>query len=189
MVRGTLAGALLALSGCLAAHSQSLYDPATYQPLATDQRAHQVGDNLTVLIYESATATSRANTSADRSSNIDIRATDLDEVAGVGYSSTNEFDGGGVEKRSGEVVARVSVTVREVLPNGDLYVQGEQHIALNNESQHIAVAGRLRRQDVFADNTVLSSRMSDAKIEFKGRGLLSSREKPGLLIRFFQWLL
>lgn len=189
MVRKKLAGALLALCFCAVSYSQSLYNPSTYQPLATDQRAHQVGDSLTVLIYESATATSRANTSADRSSKIDVRATDLDDVAGVGYSSNNEFDGGGVEKRSGEVVARVSVTVKEVLPNGDLYVQGEQHIALNNESQHIRVAGRLRQQDVFSDNTVLSSRMSDADIEFKGRGLLSSREKPGLLIRFFQWLL
>lgn len=168
--------------------AQSLYEPTSYQPLATDARANAVGDALTVLIYESATATSRANTSADRSSTIDLRATDLDETVGAAFSSNNEFEGGGVERRSGEVIARVSVTIREVLDNGDFRVEGAQHISLNNESQSISVVGRLRREDIFADNTVLSSRLSDAKIEFKGRGLLSSREKPGLLIRFFQWL-
>lgn len=170
-------------------HGQSLYDPATYKPLATDLRAARVGDSLTILIYESATATSRADTSADRKSTFDARASDLDEVVGGRYASSNEFDGGGVERRSGEVVARVSVTVREVMDNGDLFVQGTQQIALNNESQHITVAGRLRPQDILADNTVLSSRLSDAKIEFKGRGLLTAREKPGLLARFFHWLL
>lgn len=171
------------------AAAQSLYEPARFQPLATDARAHRVGDTLTVLIYESATATSRANTTAERSSTLDARAGDLDQTVGAHYSSNNEFEGGGVERRSGEVIARVSVTVREVLENGDFRVAGAQQISLNNESQNISVAGRLRRQDILADNSVLSSRLSDAKIEFKGRGMLSSREKPGILIRFFQWLL
>lgn len=190
MAKGNKTLTAIALIGlAMACEAQSLYESAGYQSLAADARARQVGDALTVLIYEVATATSRANTTAERSSQLDVRVTDFDDVGGGNFTSTNDFEGGGVERRSGEVVARVSVTIREVLENGDLVVQGAQQIALNNESQNISVSGRLRRQDIFADNTVLSSRLSDAKIEVKGRGMLSSREKPGLLIRFFQWLL
>lgn len=172
-----------------AVHGENLVDTNSYHGLAADDRAHRVGDSVTVLVYEAASATSRANTTADRSSSIDARASDLDDIAGVTYSADNRFDGGGVERRSGEVVARVSVTVREVRDNGDLLVQGEQRIALNNETQQISILGWLRPQDILADNTALSSRLADAKIEFKGKGMLSSREKPGILIRFFQWLL
>jgi flagellar L-ring protein precursor FlgH len=148
-----------------------------------------VGDSLTVLIYESATATSRADTSASRTSKLDVSATDLHNTVGGKVSTDNDFEGGGAERRSGEVIARVSVTVVEIAPNGDLRVKGDQRIALNSETQRISVEGRLRPQDISAENTVLSSRLADAQIELKGRGLLSSRQKPGWLVRFFQWLL
>jgi flagellar L-ring protein FlgH len=184
----TRAAAALLLATGAYAPAQSLYESDTYRPLATDLRAHEVGDILTVLIFESASATSHANTTADRTSTLDVRATDLHNTIGGAYTSNNEFEGGGTERRTGEVIARVSVTVTEVLPNGDLVVQGEQHIELNNEAQRIYVAGRLRPEDILADNSALSSRLADAQIEFKGRGLLSSRERPGLVIRFFQWL-
>ena len=171
------------------ANAESLYDPATYRELAADHRARHVGDNITVLIYETATATSRADSSASRSSKLDMSATDLHNTIGGNVSLDNDFQGGGQERRTGEVIARVSVSVVGIAENGDLQVKGEQRIALNSETQRISVEGRLRPQDIATDNTVLSSRLSDARIEFKGRGLLSSRQKPGLLVRFFQWLL
>jgi flagellar L-ring protein FlgH len=169
--------------------AQSLYEPEAYRPLAVDHRARQLGDTVTVLIYEAASATSSANSAANRSSKIDLSATDLHNTIGGNFSSDNTFQGGGVERRTGEVVARVSVTVTEILPNGDLRVRGEQQIRLNTESQHIRIEGRLRPEDIDSDNTVLSSRLADARIDFKGRGLLSSRERPGWLMRFFQWIL
>lgn len=177
----------LLLCGSVAA--ESLYDPATYRSLATDHRAFRAGDSLTVLIYESASATSKANSTANRSSKLDVRVSDLVDVAGGQFNADNEFEGGGVERRSGEILARVSVSVVEVLENGELRVAGEQHIALNSESQHIKVEGRVRPIDIAYDNTVLSIRLADAKIDFKGNGLLSSRQRPGFLIRFFQWIL
>jgi flagellar L-ring protein FlgH len=171
-----------------AAFGQSLYDSTTYRPLSTDLRAHAVGDAITVLIFEAATASSTASTSASRSSSIAARASDFGEPVGGDLSIDNDFDGGGEERRSGQLVAQITVTVREVLPNGDLVVQGDQQISLNSESQRILVEGRVRPQDIQADNSVLSSRMADARIEFKGRGLLSAREKPGLLARLFHWI-
>jgi len=182
-------GFVLWLAAAVPVFGQSLYDGTSYRSLSTDLRAHEVGDTLTVLILESATATSRASTSANRSSAIDVSASNLkDAPVGGNFSSQNDFTGGGEERRSGALVAQITVTVRDVLPNGDLLVTGDQKIALNSESQRIHVQGRVRPQDVLSDNTVLSSRMADATIEFQGRGLLSAREKPGLIARFFHWL-
>jgi flagellar L-ring protein FlgH len=170
------------------APAETLYNADTFRDLAADHRAHRIGDNITVLIYESASATSRADSTANRSSRVEATATDLHNTVGGNFGIDNTFQGGGQERRSGEVIARVSVTVVDIADNGDLRVKGMQKIALNSETQRISVEGRLRPQDIGPDNTVLSSRLSDANIEFKGRGMLSSRQKPGLLVRFFQWL-
>lgn len=179
---------VVALFLMTAAHASSLYDDKTYRALATDHRAYRVGDTLTVLIYETAEATNSASTRADRKSSLDLSASDIDDAVGAKYKSDNQFSGGGIEQRSGKVLARVSVSVAEVLENGELQVEGEQIISLNQESQRIHLSGRVRPEDITAENTVLSPRLADAKIDFKGKGMLSSREKPGILIRFFQWL-
>lgn len=178
----------LLLACAAACGGESLYDPATYRSLVTDRRAYREGDVLTLLIFESATATTSANNSINRKSKISASAANLEDAVGGSLSTDNQFDGGGVEKRSGEVVARVSVAVTGVLANGDLQVKGEQMIELNNESQRISVAGRVRPDDIASDNSVLSTRLADARIEFKGHGLLSSKERPGLITRFFHWL-
>jgi flagellar L-ring protein precursor FlgH len=179
---------VLLLAGSGFAFSDSLYDVATYRPLATDRRAYREGDVLTLLIFESATATTSAKTSINRNSKLSGRAANLESAVGGSLDIQNEFDGGGVEKRTGEVVARVSVSVSDVLPNGDLRVKGDQTIELNRESQRISVEGRVRPEDIASDNTVLSTRLAEARIELKGKGLLSSKERPGMLTRFFHWL-
>ena len=178
----------LFLASTAAFGADSLYDPSTYRSLVTDRRAYREGDILTLLIYESATATTTANTSINRNSKISAQVANLDTAVGGSLDFDNQFDGGGIEKRTGEVVARVSVAVTDVLANGDLRVKGDQTIALNRESQRIAVEGRVRPEDIASDNTVLSTRLAEARIELKGQGLLSSKERPGLLSRFFHWL-
>lgn len=180
---------LIGLLASAAVSAESFYDPATYRALASDHRAHRPGDLLTVLIFESATASTRANSTTSRKSKLEARVANLSSARGGSLSSDNEFDGGGIERRSGEVVARVSVRVLDVLENGELHVKGEQLIALNSESQRITVEGRVRQEDIGTDNTVVSSRLADAKISFKGRGLLSARQRPGIIVRFLHWLL
>jgi flagellar L-ring protein precursor FlgH len=175
------------LAGAAAA-ADSLYDPATFRSLVTDRRAYRAGDVLTLLIYESATATTTTNSAANRKSKIEARAANLESAVGGSLNTDNQFEGGGVEKRTGQVIARVSVAVTDVLANGDLRVEGDQTIALNSESQRISVEGRVRPDDIASDNTVVSTRLADAKIEFKGHGLLSSKQHPGLVTRFFHWL-
>lgn len=170
------------------AQATSLYRADDYHALVTDNRAKKVGDSLVVLVYESATATNRANTQVNKSTNIDVSAGDGHNRVGGSLDTSNDAAGGGVERRSGELLARVSATVTDIADNGEYIIQGKQHIALNNESQVITVAGRVRPQDIDTNNAVLSTRISDAKIEFIGQGLLSSRQQPGIFTRIINWL-
>ncbi|HHJ13919.1 MAG TPA: flagellar basal body L-ring protein FlgH [Gammaproteobacteria bacterium] len=166
----------------------SLYDETQYRPLTSDHRAYSPGDSLTILIYESASSSTTAGVDANKSLDVSAagRFNDNGQDAALGFS--NESDGGGTISRTGRLVASVSVTVESVLPNGELAVKGEQSIEFNEESQFITVEGRVRPQDINEDNTVLSTRVADAKIRYVGDGLLGSRQKPGFITNFFNWL-
>jgi flagellar L-ring protein FlgH len=78
--------------------------------------------------------------------------------------------------------------VTQVEPNGDLRVSGWQRLNINGESTNIKVSGRIRRDDVSSENTVLSSRLADAMIDYNGRGFASRSAKPGVVTRIFNWL-
>ena len=166
----------------------SLFDEHSYKPLANDHRAHNVGDILTILIYEEASAKASAKSGISRQEDAGLSTNDgttsLDRTIGV----NNSFDGGGSLNRAGQLVARVSVVVNDVYDNGDLSISGEQKIEFNSETQNIIVKGRVRPQDIDNKNTVLSTRLANAEIKYMGEGLLSNREKPGIITRFFNWL-
>lgn len=177
---------LLCLVGTVQANS--LYDERNYQGLYSDPRGTRPGETLTVLIYEQASAATSADRATNESANIggSVR-TDSDFDAGEVDISTDS-QGGGSLSRTGQLIASVSVTVQEVLPNGELRVEGEQTIEFNEENQHIFVSGRVRPDDISAENTVVSTRLADAKISYIGDGLLGSQQKPGWLTRFFNWV-
>lgn len=166
----------------------SLFDVQYYRPVASDHRAYKAGDNLTVLIVETAVAATSANTSTNR-------ATDMSgELAGNSAFNfgnvdlDNNFTGGGSIERSGKLAAQITVTVEAVLPNGDLYIKGEQVVEVNDEKQRIAIEGRVRPVDIAVNNTVLSTRVNDSKVSYVGKGILGQSQKPGLFTRFFTWL-
>lgn len=156
--------------------------------LVSDHRAYKVGQNVTVLIYEQASSTTSASRSTSKTLGVsgEIETTDDFNIGGV--SLENSSTGQGVISREGRLIASVSATVVEVLPTGELKIQGEQQIEFNNETQHIKVAGNVRSEDIRSDNTILSSRIAKAKITYIGDGLLGSRQKPGIITRFFNWL-
>lgn len=162
------------------AQAQSLYDEATYSPLAADRRSFKVGDLITVLVAEQSSAVSSADTDADRRASVQAQATlpHKSSQAGVGVSS--EFDGGGRTQRSGRVLAQLTVRVKSIEPGGELVVEGDQQLTINDEVQTITLQGRLRAIDVAENNTVPSSRLADARIVYNGDGVLASRQKPGL---------
>jgi len=184
---------LLPLSGL---HADTLYSDKSYVGLVGDPRAARVGQALTILVYEQATAA----TSADRETSESVGfSREFDEVTGKdGKRNTDAFgewsgeartrsEGGGTISRSGRLVASVSVTIMEVDPTGQLRVAGEQMIEFNEETQFIKIEGRVRPEDISADNTVISTRLADAQISYVGHGLLGRQQKPGLITRILGW--
>jgi flagellar L-ring protein precursor FlgH len=101
--------------------------------------------------------------------------------------STNQLDGRGLTQRQGKVLAQLTVTVKGVAENGDLLIAGEQLLEINNERQQIKVEGRVRPHDISDVNTVLSTRIADAKISYVGDGDLADRQRPSWWHRLLTW--
>lgn len=171
-----------------AADAVSLYNESTYQALASDQKARQRGDLLTVLVYENSSATSAANTTAGRDADVGLDVQNLTRSRSIGAGTGNQMNGRGRTQREGRVVAQITVTVQDVLQNGDLLVAGEHLLEVNNEKQQIRLEGRARAQDVTDTNTVLSTRLADAKISYVGEGDLADRQRPGWWQKIWTWL-
>ena len=191
MINATLKTLLLGLI-CLmtnGAMAQAAPDPQRFQSLVADSRAYRVGDALTVLIQESAVASSSVDAKANRNTDIDLKGQVLGHPQkGLNGSVSSSSDGGGQVVRSGRVTAQVTVTVKEILPNGELIIDGTQSVNLNGEQQIISVNGHVRLRDISDTNTVLSSRVADAHITYDGQGFMAERSHPSVISRFFNWI-
>jgi flagellar L-ring protein FlgH len=181
-----IALALMCLSAAAAA--EDLYSRESYDALAADHRALRAGDNLTVVVTEITSSTTDARTTADKDGTVSGSATLHNRQQQGAFNLSENFNGGGTIERSGKLLARLTVVVQSVDPGGNLHVKGEQNIVVNGDKQKLIVEGRVRQQDVGADNTVLSSRLSEARISYTGDGVLSEKQRQGLLTRILSWL-
>lgn len=174
----------------LAAQGSPAYEQTldSFQSLVSDHRAYRAGDTLTVVIFERASSTTSADRNSSKSLDVLGSLTKNAESERGAVSISNSSEGAASLNREGELVASVSVMVRAVLPNGQLVIEGEQLIEFNEEVQHIRVAGRIRPEDIGSNNTVLSSRVTDAEISYVGEGLLGSRQSRGWITALFDWL-
>jgi flagellar L-ring protein precursor FlgH len=171
------------------AAAQSLYDEKTFVPLTADRKAFRVGDLLTVQVFETATASADADTGTSRSNAVSAELTRAHQpMVHVGIGTGGEFEGGGRTTRTGRLLAQITVSVAEVLPNGDLRIAGEQVLLINDEQQRIGIEGRVRSQDVSDANVVLSSRIADARITYVGEGTLAERQKPAWWRQVLAWM-
>lgn len=176
------------------AAASDLYTPGGWSSLASDRSSRNIGDVLTVVIYENSTATNSAENVASKSSSFQgqisagspVTGGGLNEAASLGLA--HGMDNGASTSRAGQMVAQISVTVDQVLPNGDLHVAGNQVLNINGEKTKIHVAGRVRLADITASNAVLSSSLADATIDYDGAGFVSNSSQPGLLNRALNWL-
>lgn len=162
-----------------------------------NQKASKVGDLITILIDESATATTEANTDTNRESTLELSAAAsagggkvIPQLGSVtGDSSTkNEFKGKGSTDRSGKFQTTVQAVVESVLPNGTLYIRGQKVIAINHEDQEVEITGFVRPDDIRIDNTVISTLMADAEIRYSGRGVVGDKQRVGWASRLFDWV-
>lgn len=172
--------------------------------LYEDLRAMRVGDILTVKIVEKHKGSKSADTKAERESTISNSISG----SGVGYigipgirlggetmrglgidaSAKNKFGGKGATSREDTLTGTISAIVTEVLPNGDLRMEGKREVTVNSETQLMTISGIVRRVDVDTKNTVLSSAIADAKIEYSGLGVVDDVQRPGWLVRILDWI-
>jgi flagellar L-ring protein precursor FlgH len=147
--------------------------------------ASEIGDGLTVLIAESATASGTTlNSLSKKTSASGALSTGQSHSVGRGaLNLASDYDGAGQSVRSDKMVASISVTVVGLASNGDLLVAGEQQLNVNGERTHIRVHGRARRVDISSANTIVSTRLADAQIDYSGAGVIGRAARPGLLTR------
>ena len=166
-----------------------------------DKKARQVGDLLTILVIERASASREAKTKTSRTSDRNgklgafvglptrgLGATGNILPEGISLSSASNFDGLGSTEQSDALDATVSVVVTEVMANGTLVIEGQRQITVNGEQQTLIIKGMVREQDVSANNTVMSTSLANAEISYQGKGMISRQQKPGLLSRLIDWV-
>ncbi|WP_379549948.1 flagellar basal body L-ring protein FlgH [Erythrobacter sp. W53] len=182
-----LATGITALIAAPAAADQ-LYKGDRWAGVASDNKASQVGDIVTIIIFETASATNRVGTRSgkDTSLNGGFSAGSVDESLSLGFDSS--YRGIGETERSDRFVASMAAQVVEVLPNGDLLVVGQQNMLVNGEKRDIQIRGQVRAVDVSPNNTVASSRLANAQINYDGKGYVTRSAKPGLINRIFSFL-
>ena len=158
------------------------------RPLTADKRALGVGDLVTLLVYEDAKAGSSANLKDQGEFEISAGANrdELDWRYGLGVGSG--LKGDAATQRNGFIKARITVLVRQVDEHGLFEVIGRQKIKVNGEEQIITVTGKLRKDDVTANNTAVSSRLLNANISFTGEGTVSEGHDANFVTRFLRWL-
>jgi len=161
------------------AQATSLYQPETYQAFTSDLRPRRVGDLITVMVYETSSASSTARTSAGRDASVGVDLHAPGKRYNLGVKSDNQLDGRGRTEREGRVLAQITVAIKEITEHGDLVIAGDQLLEVNNEKQQIHVEGRIRPQDVSDANVVLSTRIAGARISYAGQGDLSEVQRPG----------
>lgn len=167
--------------------------------LFQDSKAHQVGDVLTIVLMERTQARSSAATKLNKEDSASLSAPSLlggpvtfhgRNVLDNTLAAKRKFSGDGDSAQSNQLTGNVTVTVVQRLPNGNLVVQGEKQLRLNQGDEVIRIRGIVRPADIAPDNTVDSSRVAEARIAYTGRGALGNANAQGWLGRFFnsRWM-
>jgi flagellar L-ring protein precursor FlgH len=162
--------------------------PATGS-LFADHEARDVGDAITILIVEStAAAKSTMTRTKSETENNAAGLGRLDFVDVWNLDAANSSLGEGSTSRRGDLQARITAKVVEIDANGLLVVEGTRSVLVNGEEERILLRGSVRPHDIQADNTVFSTYLADASIQYTGEGVLASAERPGFITRLFNWL-
>ena len=178
------------------ARNGSLYQ-AGAMDLFNDIKARRIGDIITVKLKEKMDAKKKASTNAKKSNATDISApTVLGGTLGAAaggvnflgqttFDSTHDFKGQGDAAQSNSLNGDISVTVVEVIPNGNLVVRGEKWVTINQGEEVIRFGGIIRPADIAPDNSIPSTKVADARIIYSGDGVVNEATQQGFLARFF----
>lgn len=171
----------------------SIYQAAYSQiPLFEDRRARNVGDTLIIAINEKNNASKKSNSNASRTGSNAFSAPTISGLPGKSFqnstlaaSSANTFDGKGESASNNDFTGTITVTVIEVLANGNLLVSGEKQVGINQGSEFIRFSGVVNPITIVNNNTVSSVQVADARLEYRANGYVDEAQTMGWLSRFF----
>jgi len=178
----------------IVAASIGFADNVKSRSMFTDHKAHEVGDLITILIVESSSASNKAKTTTEKSTEVST-----EQAAGTGifdffpmwgYSGGNEskFDGKGQTEKTGSLRAKMTVEVTAIKPNGDLVIEGNRLVKIDDEEETLYLSGSVRSRDVSDGNTVYSYQIANAQISTRSKGTVTNGHRPGFLTRIINWI-
>ncbi len=179
----------------------SLYSAAT-PGFLEDTRAVRVGDVVVVRIDEQANASGNATTKLSKSSSREAGVDallglvpalkqshpDIDPAKLLSLLGTSEFAGDGATTRKGQLTGNISVRVVQQMPNSDLFIEGTKVVMINHEEIHLYISGLVRQADILGDNSVSSSKIADAQVEYTGRGDVADTTSRGWLMKVLDFI-
>ena len=170
----------------------AIYQGTAFRPIFEDRRARQVGDVLTLVITERTTANKAGTSSGNKSGNVSVALPKpLQSTFGNPLAVTNEskYTDGDNQTASNAFTGTMGVTVVEVLSNGNLIVAGEKQIAMNKGVEFIRFSGMINPDNIATGNTVASTAVADAKVEYRTSNQVDRAEIASMASRFFLSLL
>ena len=197
MLRGVLFTALLLSS--LSVPAQSLWKADSSRAIVADKRARAVGDIVTILVQENNTASKDNSTKTAKSSSVDASiakflyspaASGLLTKGGnfpaLNLSAKQDFDGGGKISNSEKITSKIAVRVVDVLPNGNLVLEGRRSTAFAGETQEAVLRGVVRAEDIAPNNTLYSYNIADATIKYVSSGTIADNQRKGWFTRVWE---
>ncbi len=162
--------------------------------LGQDGNTRQVGDLVTVNIYESTSASLQAGTETSRTSTLGAKIAALFGIEtsilkanpnmgpeiSMETESSSSYNGSGTTRRESNLEGQLTCQIVEVLPTGNLRIRGSKEVRSNRELQWLVLEGVVRPRDIRADNTVDSYLLAEARIEHNGSGVVSDKQGPGI---------
>lgn len=180
----------------------SIFAASEADTLFEDSRARRVGDIVVVKLVENTKAQNKAETSANKKNTNNYQVADMFNRGHAGFipfmpigpqpsvglpildtNSASGLTASGKTKRENYVTTSLATRVLRVLPGGLMEIEGAREIRVNEETEYMVVRGMIRSKDVSADNSVMSTQIADASIEYYGKGVLADKQKPGWFTR------
>ena len=188
----------------------AIYNEKSSGFFASDRRAKNIGDILTITLNESLSASKSTTNTTSKADTFGVTlpplfsngaatqsaANQLDNKLGIGNGGVDStdfaaganqsFSGAGTAAQSNSLTGSMTVTVVRVYPNGNLEVKGQKKLILNDGSEYLRLSGIVRPEDISANNTISSSSIADDKITYTNAGVYAISTKPGWLSKIFR---
>jgi flagellar L-ring protein precursor FlgH len=199
LLRLAACAALLAAAAAAYAGPGSVWKEETSKSMFADKRARAVGDIVTILVQENNTSSKENSTQTSKSSSVNASIdtflyspgassflTKGGQMPAMKFGGSQSFDGGGKINNSEKITARIAVRVVDILPNGNMLIEGRRETTVSGEKQEVILRGAVRSEDVAANNTVFSYNVADASIKFIGKGTISDNQRKGWLHKIWE---